>query len=96
MIRKSPTPTGDPLPTTRSSINSSVGGVDGGIVTRGFTERSALSTSPAGVGVGTISMEVGISVEESVAADCPPSFPQPSSNMPAVATDKIFRILRGI
>ena len=66
------------------------------IVTKGFTERSALSMSPAGVGVGTISMEVGISVEESAAADCPPSFPQPSSNMPAVATDKIFRILRGI
>ena len=36
-------------------------------------------------------MEVGISVEESVAADSPPSFPQPSSNMQAVATDKILR-----
>ena len=47
--------------------------------------------SPAGVGVGTISMEVGISVEESVAADSPPSFPQPSSNMSAVATDKILQ-----
>ena len=44
----------------------------------------------------TISMEVGISVEESVAADSPPSFPQPSSNMPAEATDKIFTILRSI
>ena len=41
-------------------------------------------------------MEVGTSVEESVAADSPPSFPQPSSNMQAVAADKIFTILRGI
>ena len=41
-------------------------------------------------------MEVGTSAEESVTADSPASFPQPSSNTLAVATDKILAIIRGI
>tara|TARA_B100001109_G_C18545921_1_gene327318 strand:- start:118 stop:351 length:234 start_codon:yes stop_codon:yes gene_type:complete len=75
---------------------NSVGGDDGGIVTRGLTVRSELSTSPAGVGVGTISMGVGVSFEEFVETDSPSLFPQPISKMLAIAADNIFTIMTGI
>ena len=95
-MRKSPATTGDPVPTTRSSIINSDGGDEGGMVTKGLTVRSELSTSPAGVGVGTISTGVGVSVEESVVSDVPSSFPHPVSSALAIAIDNIFMMMAGI